>query len=135
MKVTKKNKNKKAEEAVATEAVAEETVTETAEEATEATEAEEADEEAEEEAPVEAKTPAPKVTVAKAAVVPQVSVKTTPHDWVGFACTREVCPPPTIGNFSMGSELGILKMSAGTKYNLPRHVAEHLADAGIGVLS
>ncbi len=141
MKATKKPavslKKKPSKGAAEAEAEASEVVDE--EEATETTQTEEVEEADEEEEAEEAEA-APAVKVAEVKLPPKppvAEVAVVPahqKDWVRFTCIREVSPAPTVGNFSLGRELGISKLAQGATYRLPMHVALHLVDSKVGMV-
>lgn len=145
MKVNKtKAKNSKSDkveegaevvEEVSTVEGVEETTEETEEVETEGTEEEETEETEDAEPVAKVKAPAAAKKKDKEAEIPEVVISAAkPSDHVRFACTREINPAPTIGIWNGVHELGVTKMSAGSHYTIPRHIAHVLLDAGAGII-
>jgi hypothetical protein len=67
--------------------------------------------------------------VAPVVDVPEISVKKTGDDLVVIVVTKEIEPPPIIGHYRMGYELGVTKLIPQHPYKVPRRVAEVMVDA------
>lgn len=60
--------------------------------------------------------------------LPEAQIKANPKDHVRTVCLEDIEPPPIIGHYNVGRELGITKMAKQANYHFPRYIAEHLAD-------
>lgn len=139
MKVESKNKSSKVapneDDDIATDVVAEATVAAPAPVAAQApvpppvTEA----------APVNAAAPfnrAPKVVAPVAGAKPVVVyVPKADPAWVTISITRLVDPPPQIGKFNLAKELKKTKLVPGMIVRVPLHVAQHMKDANMCIIS
>ncbi len=65
---------------------------------------------------------------------PTVSAAKAFDDLVAVTVFEQIDPPPVVGSFNVGHELGITRMVPKQAYKLPRFVAEVIVDAKKGVI-
>lgn len=58
-----------------------------------------------------------------------VTIKSAGDDLVAVTVFERIQPPPIVGTFNVGKELGLTELEPKKGYKLPRRVAEVLVDA------